>query len=148
MTPKIFDNYPEVTRKKRKNLLVMCFIGFAIGYAKIIPTKIALLGFEFKEINKGPFLTLMIILISYFFVDFYRSVWIDNQRAKGKITSERKTTVMKSVSRREEEETLTKTKYTEPWQYAFPAIMIHSLVEVVIPFPAAVLSIFFVSLNY
>ena len=91
MSPKIYDNYPENTRKKRKNLLVTSFVGFVIGYAQIIPKNISFLGIEFEEIQKDSFLTVIIVLISYFLIDFYRSIWIDNQRAKGKIITEDKT---------------------------------------------------------
>lgn len=64
------DALSPLTRKERQYLLIASGAGFVIAKAGIVPTKIADLGIEFSEANRGALLKCLAGIVAYFLVSF------------------------------------------------------------------------------
>lgn len=64
------DPLSEITRKERRNLLLVSSIGILMIKAEIVPTKISALGVELSLSNQSAFLYFIALLVIYFSIAF------------------------------------------------------------------------------
>lgn len=64
------DPLSELTRKERRNLLVVSAISIAMVKTGLIPTKIAAVGVEFSQTDRAILLKVLAAVILYFFIAF------------------------------------------------------------------------------
>lgn len=64
------DPLSEITRGGRTRLLLSTLVAWAIGKAKILPTKIDTLGITFTTSDRNAILALTGVVVAYFLVEF------------------------------------------------------------------------------
>ena len=65
-----YDPLSEATRKERRALLGFSLLGSALVLVPLVPTKIAVFGLEFADINRKAFVLLYALLIAYYLLAF------------------------------------------------------------------------------
>ncbi len=68
---RIINPFLEITRRTRKALLLTTFLGYAVTWAGLIPTKIAALGIELSASNLSTVYILIIVALLYFLTAFW-----------------------------------------------------------------------------
>jgi hypothetical protein len=70
------DILSEVTRKKRRSLLIAAIVGIAMSVVGLVPTKIEAIGLTFSPSNLSHLLILVAAIIAYYlygYLIYYRS---------------------------------------------------------------------------
>ena len=68
------DLLSDLTRKQRRNLLLVSAIGIAIVHSSLVPTKISALGIEFSQTETSLLLSLIAFVVLYFFITTYQDI--------------------------------------------------------------------------
>lgn len=70
------DPLSEVTRKERRNLLLASTAGVLVAKMGLIPARISVLGVEFSPPAQQAFISLMSLIVGYFYWHLCSTAWL------------------------------------------------------------------------
>lgn len=93
----LIDPLGDISRRVKRNLLVVSVLGFLTSFANFIPEKISVLGIETSRVNQIAYIWILTAILAYFIIAFIilglhdYACWklkYENYKLKAEISSE------------------------------------------------------------